>query len=626
LISFIMEGEFTVKKIQLLKNQYLRYHNRSLFLVDTLFNLFFLIFILPFANHTLELIMDLSKVSYITQENVLSLLATPHALILLFLLLILILMFLRIKLASLLYYCGTERQSHRPNPTRLLYYGLFKTLSEVREGRLAPLLFTAPLYIFINLPVLIGITTLSDIEFMSGTDDELILKGLILATLILISFISFRGIFALHYYMNEHLTFTQSLQYSKDLLKSRGKRTFRILLLSQTLLTTGFFAFYYGLLLLTALGAYFFADRGLVITVFLSAYPKINLYATLLYSMVTFILHINLTTSLFHTYQQEELQDILPGYPDFDYHFTYRSKRQRFRVNGIILLLLTVGVFNLYLSIYHNSSYLAEVLTGIEISSHRGNSHIAPENTLPALESAILAESDYAEIDIQQSKDGTLVLLHDKNLKRTAGVNEFIWELTDEQLNELDVGSWFSLEYLNTRIPTLEDALAYCKDRIKLNIEIKITGKEDQLEEKLVELLEKYHFENQCVISSSNYNALRRVKELNEEIHTGLILSAVYGDFADREYVDFFSIRYNFVNKDIVTKAHRAGKEVHAWTVNTAREIERMKSVNVDVIITDNPSLAREVLYKDDTNDTFLQLLRKMLKNRTYYRLSQALD
>ncbi len=615
-----------MKKAMYLKNQYLRYHNRSLFLVDTFYNIFFLMFIIPFANHTLELIMDLSKVSYITQENVLSLLTTPHALILLSLMLFVVLLFLQTKLTSLLYYCSTEGYLHRPRLSRLIFFGLFKTLTELRKGRLAPMLFTLPFYIFINLPVVIGVTFLADIEFTSGADDELMIKGLIMAVLILLSFISFRGIFALHYYMNEHISFSKALQYSKELLKSRGNRTFRILIISHTLLTLGFFAFYYGLLLLTAFGAYFFADKSLVITVFLSTYPKINLYATLLYSMFTFALHINLTTSLFNTYQQEALQDILPGYQDFEYHFAYKNKLHRYVINVLIAALLLVGVFNLYLSIYNDSSYLTEALSGIVISSHRGNSHISPENTIPALESAILAESDYAEIDIQQNKDGTLVLLHDKSLKRTAGVSEFIWELTDEQLNELDVGSWFSLEYLNTRIPTLEEVLDHCKDRIKLNIEIKITGNENTLEEHLVSLLEEYHFVDQCVISSSNHNALRKVKELNKDIHTGLILSAVYGNFFDKEYIDFFSIRYNFVNKELVTSAHRAGKEVHVWTINTAREMERMKALNVDVIITDQPSLAREVLYRDDTNESFLQLLRKMLKNRTYYRLSQILD
>lgn len=608
------------------RNRYLHFHNRSLILVDAIYNIFFLLFLLPFASHTLKLIMNLSKVSYITQENIFALFATPHAILLSSILLFVMLLFLQSKLASLIYYCNAEGQPSRPLFARILSFGLFQTLSGLRKGRIVPLLFTLPFYIFLNLPVLLGVTFLADFEFTYGRIDEFFLKGSLLTIFLLLSYISFQGIFALHYYINEHLSFRKALQYSRSLLKGRGNRTFRIILCSHTSLTLGFFLFYFGLLLLTALGAYFFSDRNHVITVFLSAYPKISLYATLFYSMITFAVNINLTTSLFHSYQQEALQDILPDLPDSSYRFAYQNKRHRYMINSMVLLLLAVGIFNLYLTIYNDSSYLGNLLTGISISSHRGNSTIAPENTVPALESAILAGSDYAEIDVQQNKDGSLLLLHDKSLKRTAGVNEFIWELTDEQLNELDVGAWFSLDYLNTKIPTLEEALIHCKDRIKLNIEIKLTGKEQNLEEQLVDLIEEYDYENQCVVTSTSYNALKKVKEMNENIHTGFILSAVYGNFTGKEYVDFFSVRYNFINRANVTQAHKAGKEIHAWTVNTTRDLLRMKSLDVDCIITDNPALAREVLYRDDTNDSFLQLIRRMLRNRSYYRLSQLFD
>ncbi|MBP1755388.1 MAG: glycerophosphoryl diester phosphodiesterase [Firmicutes bacterium] len=615
-----------MKQIMSLKNKYLRYHTRSILLVDTLYNIYFLLFLLPFANHTLKLIMGLSKVSYITQENAVKLLTTPHAVFLLAVLLLVMLLFLQTKLSSLLYYCNTEGHSHRPPLTRIIYIGLFQTLSGLRRGRLTSLFFTLFYYFFLNLPVLFVVTLLIDPEFTHGSVDVYAFKGLLLLILISIALFSFEGIFAMHYYSNEHLSFRKAFQYSKALLKGRSNRTFRIILISNILLTLGFVLFYYGLLLLTALGAYFFADKNHAITVFLSAYPKISLYAALFYSMITFSVGINLTTSLFHSYQQEALQDILPDTPGSLYHFAYQSKKHRRAINSLIILLLIAGIFNLYYSIYHDSSYLNHVLTGVTISSHRGNSTIAPENTIPALESAILAGSDYAEIDVQQNKDGSLFLLHDKSLQRTAGLNEFIWELTDAQLNELDVGSWFSLEYLNTKLPTLEEVLLHCKDRIKLNIEIKITGKEQSMEKKLVALIEKYDYQDQCVVTSTNYYALKKVKKLNENIHTGLILSAVYGNFTNKEYLDFFSVRYNFINRENVTMAHKAGKEIYAWTVNTAREIERMKSLNVDCIITDYPSLAREVLYRDDTNDSFLQLIRRMLRHRSYYRLSQLFD
>jgi glycerophosphoryl diester phosphodiesterase len=73
----------------------------------------------------------------------------------------------------------------------------------------------------------------------------------------------------------------------------------------------------------------------------------------------------------------------------------------------------------------------------------------------------------------------------------------------------------------------------------------------------------------------------------------------------------------------VVNNVHQAGKEVHAWTVNTAGEIERMKSLGVDCIITDKPTLAREVLYRNDKNDSLIELLNRMLYNRSFYKFVQ---
>lgn len=140
-----------------------------------------------------------------------------------------------------------------------------------------------------------------------------------------------------------------------------------------------------------------------------------------------------------------------------------------------------------------------------------------------------------------------------------------------------------------------------------------------------MELIKKYEYEYQCVVSSTNYLTLKKVKLLNKDIRTGYILSAVYGNFYNKAYIDFFSIRSNFINLKVVSNIHEVGKEIHAWTVNTSGELERMKSVGVDCIITDRPSTAREVLYRDDTNDSFIELIYRMLGNRSLYRFTQLL-
>lgn len=604
--------------------RYSRFHTRSLILVNILYLFLFISLLLPFAGHTLELIMDLSKVSYITEENALSLLFTPLALPALLFLAFILLLYVMSKLSSMIYYCNMEGVLERPNLPHILYYGVNKPFQAMLGRQFKLLLFTIPHYIFSNLPILIGIILYTDIELTRG-NQELLYKSVIILFLILISLLSVRGVFAFQYCIGEDLSFKVALTYAKELLSGRRKRTLITYLTYTILFTIGFSLFYYVMLLLTSLGCYLFADKSFVISVFLSVYPRIRMYATILYGVVAFVTNINLTTSLFHTYRGEAVHTKFPSYPGFEYGFDYKNKLQKLSINGLLICFALLGCLNLYRNLLHNSSYLNETFTGIQISSHRGNSEVAPENTIPALESAIIANSDYAEIDVRQTKDGTLVLMHDRNLQRTAGVNDFIWELTDVEINALDVGSWFSLDYLDTRIPTLEDALLYCKDRIKLNIEIKTSPSDIDMEERLVELLKQYEYEYQCVVTSSNYNTLKKVKLLDKDIHTGYILSAVYGNFYSKAYIDFYSIRHNFANQRVVNSIHEAGKEIHVWTVNTPQEIERMKSIGVDCIITDNPTLAREVLYRDDTNDNFIQLIYRMLGSRSFYRLTQLL-
>ena len=615
-----------MKSFRSLKMKYLRYHNRSLFLIDATFNLFFLAILVPFAGQIIKLIMKLSKISYITQENALTVLTSFHALLLLLFLGILLLLFLLIKLIAYIYYCNTEGSLDKPYIINFISAGVYPVVQLLRQTRGSLLLLVLPYYIFATLPVLSGIIVHMDIELTSGVYREGFVKVLLLFLLLLISYFTSHGMFTFHFCIYEKIGIRKALKLSRQLQSGKRRKTLMILFGYNLMFFLLFSVFYYMLLLITAIGVYLFGNHNLSVTIFLSAYPRINLYATLLFSMITLIFNINLTTSLFHTYRSEDVRALLPEYPEYEYRFSYRSQAHKWMINGILLLFIMIGTFNLYSVVHNDSSYFAEALMGTVISSHRGNSRIAPENTLPAIESAILAGSDYVEIDVQQSKSGTLLLMHDRNLKRTSGKNNFIWELTDEELNELDVGSWFSMDYIDTRIPTLEEVLSYCKDRIKLNIELKVNGDYTGAVKQLVDLIEEYNYKDQCVVTSTNYPALKAVKRQDENIRTGYILSVVYGNFYEKEHVDFFSIRYNFINQNVVKSAHLAGKEIHAWTVNTSRQMESMKSAGVDAIITDNPSLAREVLYRDNTNDNFIQLIYRMLKNRSFYQVSQFVN
>ena len=279
-----------------------------------------------------------------------------------------------------------------------------------------------------------------------------------------------------------------------------------------------------------------------------------------------------------------------------------------------ISILCAITAYSYFYNMLQNGTFrVEEALIGMQVTAHRGDSRIAPENTLPAIESAVSALVDYTEIDVQLTKDGTVVLCHDSSLYRTTGINEKIINLTYDELCQYDVGGWFSDEYVGTKVPTLEQVLEYSKGKVKLNIELKRIMNQKELVQKVVELIEKYEFQRQCVVSSMSYSAVELVKEINPEIKTGYIMSIAYGNFYENSNIDFFSMKSSMITEDVVKRAHVLGKEVHAWTVNTKDEVLRLHAIGVDNIITDQPMYVREIIYNVD-NTSLLQYIRMIFK------------
>ena len=298
------------------------------------------------------------------------------------------------------------------------------------------------------------------------------------------------------------------------------------------------------------------------------------------------------------------------------WEFATAGRNVRFsKKTGLALLglFLAMSGFFLFDAAYNGNFISKSVAVQTRITAHRGSSSGAPENTMAALEKAVEEMADRAEIDVQETADGVMVLCHDTSLKRVAGVNKKVSDLTLEQIKKLDVGRWFSSEYQGEQIPTLEEVMEYAKGKIDLNIEIKNLGNSSGLPEKVIELVEKHEMQEQCVITSTNRFYLKRVKAVNPEIRTGYIISAAYGNFYSDDFIDLISIRSSFVTERMIESAHEAGKAVHAWTVNGKVEMERLKQLGVDDMITDRPVLAREILYGEEAKANLLEYLRLVL-------------
>lgn len=234
----------------------------------------------------------------------------------------------------------------------------------------------------------------------------------------------------------------------------------------------------------------------------------------------------------------------------------------------------------------------------IQVAAHRGYSAKYPENTIPAFEAAAQLDIDYLELDVQQTKDHTFVVSHDEDLERTAGVSGNICEMQLADLKSLDVGNWFSKTFKGLKMPTLEDVLTISKKSDKrLIIEIKKSS-DERFEEEIIDCIHHHQLTERCLLSSTDYGVLRSVKQYAPEIRTVYLSQSGELNFRQLSAADEISIPYRAVSPEVVKKIHESGKRLQVWTVNSAKKIQSAAELGVDVLITDNPKLALEVLQK----------------------------
>ncbi|MFO0930631.1 MAG: glycerophosphodiester phosphodiesterase family protein [Gemmataceae bacterium] len=260
--------------------------------------------------------------------------------------------------------------------------------------------------------------------------------------------------------------------------------------------------------------------------------------------------------------------------------------RRSVRVLTAVGLAVAVAPLAVWLDL---RSHLA-VAPPARVTAHRGHSRAAPENTLSAVRAAIDSGADYAEIDVQLTADGSVVLLHDRDLKRVGGDPRTLTDLSLDQLKRLDVGRWFGPAFAGERVPTLAEVIDLARGKIRLNIEMKAYGNDLPLAVAVAGVVCDKQFEDDCLVTSFSLTALTEAKRRDPRLRTGLIVARGLGDLS-RLDVEALSVQADWVSDDLVRAAHRRGQEVHVWTVNDARQAARLLKRGADNLITDDPDL-----------------------------------
>lgn len=199
---------------------------------------------------------------------------------------------------------------------------------------------------------------------------------------------------------------------------------------------------------------------------------------------------------------------------------------------------------------------------------------------------------DAMEFDVQLSKDGVPVLIHDYTVNRTTNGSGFVKDLTADQLRQLDAGSWFGSAFAGEKIPLLDEVLTELKGTIRLNIELKTAGDYyPGLEQKVIELIHRHEMQGQVSITSFNHESIKRVHELDPSMETGLI---IYGqptlirEQLEHTGASILSMDYHYLTKPFVTSLIEAGYKVIAWTIDDEESIQQVMEFHPDLQICSN--------------------------------------
>ena len=236
--------------------------------------------------------------------------------------------------------------------------------------------------------------------------------------------------------------------------------------------------------------------------------------------------------------------------------------------------------------------------------AHRGARLHAPENTLPAFEKTLSLGIDGAELDVQLTTDGVVVVFHDQRLSRTSDGEGILTEKTLAELRELDAGYYFSQEYQGTKIPTLDEVFELVGQKLLINVELKSVSLTPSLAEAVDRVIKRHNMERRVLISSFNPIQLRHARRVSPQIPRGFLhttgnaawlwkVRALAGDrVANHPDVAL-------VNEAYIVEAHRRDQAVNVWGVAEVSSVRRLCRLGVDMIVNDCPELVQKIFQEE---------------------------
>lgn len=255
--------------------------------------------------------------------------------------------------------------------------------------------------------------------------------------------------------------------------------------------------------------------------------------------------------------------------------------------------------------------------------AHRGASGHAPEHTLLAYEMGEEMKGHYIEIDLQMTKDGTLIAMHDTTVDRTTDGTGFVKDMMIEDIKELDAGSWFNErypeiareEYVGLEVPTLEEVFQTFGRGANYYIETKSPDVYPGMEEELLHLLDEYNLtgvngrSSKVIIQSFSQESLLKIHEMNPNVPLVQLLSRPQlGEGAQaeldtiKEYAIGVGPSFSRINEEYVQLVRENGLHIHPYTINTKEQLRQALEWGVTGAFTNYPDRLNEVIKEYESN------------------------
>ncbi|MGN4422726.1 glycerophosphodiester phosphodiesterase [Bacillus cereus group sp. MYBK30-1] len=279
----------------------------------------------------------------------------------------------------------------------------------------------------------------------------------------------------------------------------------------------------------------------------------------------------------------------------------------------IICFFIVIGIFVFHQKNEHKYTKAINQSNHIKNIAHRGASAYAPEHTLEAYKLGQQLKGDYIEIDLQMTKDGHLVAMHDETLNRTTNGTGFVKDHTLDEIKQLNAGSFFNKKYPklakkefeNAKVPTLEEIIETFGHNANYYIETKSPDEYPGMEEKLFEIINQYQISDKVIIQSFSEESLRKIHSLNANIPLVQLLSfkeaVQLTDLEIKNYKTYcigLGMNYKYIDAAYVKKIKKHGLEVHPFTVDNEKDMEKLIKWGVDGIFTNYPDRLHSISSK----------------------------